>query len=145
MNPMTSRESASLVRHEKKPAATWPLPALSLVVLLVAGRCGEPPPPPKNLILISVDTLRPDFLSCYGHEPVTSPNIDLFSSFGARFTDVTSASPWTLPSHASMLTGLYPSSHGVQDHDRQLTKETLATRLLREGYQTIAYCPEFHC
>jgi len=110
---------------------------LGLSCLPLAACAGAEEPHP-NLVLISIDTLRPDFLSCYGHGRVTSPRIDGFASEGTRFNDVTSASPWTLPSHASMLTGLYPSSHGVEDHDRQLTKGTLATRLKEEGYETLA-------
>jgi len=116
------------------------LGGLGLLFLGIAslGSCGGASEPRPNLLVISIDTLRPDFLSCYGHERVTSPRIDRFAAQGVRFNDVTSASPWTLPSHASLLTGLYPSSHGVKDHDRQLTRGTLATRLKEEGYQTMA-------
>ncbi|HED66295.1 MAG TPA: hypothetical protein ENJ09_12160 [Planctomycetes bacterium] len=112
---------------------------LGLAALVMLGGCGggEKVHHP-NLVLISIDTLRPDFLGAYGHPRPTSPDIDAFAAQGVRFTDVTSASPWTLPSHASMLTGLYPSSHGVEDHDRQLTKETLGTVLKRAGFETLA-------
>jgi len=115
---------------------------LVAALVLCAGSTGcsgdAAGPTGPNVVLISIDTLRPDFLGCYGHERPTSPLLDRFAAQGTIFEDVTSASPWTLPSHASMLTGLYPSSHGVKDHDRQLTKETLATRLLDAGYETIA-------
>jgi len=65
-----------------------------------------------NVILISVDTLRADHLGIYGYEKNTSPNIDRFFSRGLVFERAYAQSPWTLPSHASMLTGLYASAHG---------------------------------
>jgi len=67
-----------------------------------------------NVILISVDTLRADRLNCYGYDKfVTSPNIDALSRDGILFENCMTNSPWTTPSHMSMLTSLYPSSHGV--------------------------------
>jgi arylsulfatase A-like enzyme len=120
-----------------RPTLRGPAAAALLGVLLAACGGGEEVRRP-NVLLISVDTLRPDFLGHYGHDRPTSPVLDRIAAEGTVFDDVTSASPWTLPSHASMLTGLYPSSHGVKNHDRQLTKETLATRLRKAGYQTLA-------
>ena len=113
--------------------------ASALCVASVLAACSsEPEAPRPNVVLISVDTLRPDFMGTFGHDRPTTPSIDRFAAQGTVFTDVTSASPWTLPSHTSMLTGLYPSSHGVKDHDRQLTKDTLATRFKKMGYETMA-------
>ncbi len=111
------------------------LAAIAGLQLGCGGRGGAPRP---NIVLISIDTLRPDFLGCYGHERPSSPSIDELAARGTLFTDVTSASPWTLPSHATMLTGLYPSHHGIVDHVFQLESETLATRLSAAGYQTMA-------
>lgn len=91
-----------------------------------------------NLMLISIDTLRADFLGCYGYERNTSPALDELAAAGARFDDAVAASPWTLPSHASMLSGLYPSRHGVLDHNFELTTPTLGTLLQAAGYQTMA-------
>ncbi len=108
---------------------------------------------PRNVILISIDTLRPDFLGCYGHERDTSPAIDRLASGGVRFTDVSSAAPWTLPSHATMFTGLYPSHHGVKSHDNRLPDRvvTLAEEFRDRGFQTFAVVntwniaePSFH-
>jgi arylsulfatase A-like enzyme len=95
---------------------------------------------PRNAILISLDTLRPDHLSCYGHERETSPTLDALAAAGVRFADVTAAAPWTLPSHASMLTGLYPSHHGVKSHETRLSQDvvTLAEEFEHAGYQTFA-------
>ncbi len=67
-------------------------------------------------ILISVDTLRADHLSCYGYKKIKTPNIDSFSKDSVLFENVVSVSPLTLPSHISMLSGLYPFEHGVRDN-----------------------------
>ena len=67
-----------------------------------------------NLVLIVMDTVRADRLSCYGHERETSPALDAFASESAtRYTNAFSTSSWTLPSHASLMTGLFPAQHGA--------------------------------
>ena len=66
----------------------------------------------KNIILISLDTLRADHLSCYGYHRLTSPNIDKIATEGTIFLNAASCSNWTLPSHMSMLTGLYSTETG---------------------------------
>lgn len=90
-------------------------------VLLVALLCGlaslsscwtsESEPPP-SVLLIVVDTLRADHLGAYGYARPTSPHIDALAESGALFEHAQSASSWTLPSMASMLTGLSPTRHG---------------------------------
>ncbi len=94
-----------------------------------------------NLIIISIDTLRPDHLGCYGYNRDTSPNIDHLAREGILFTDVVSQSPWTLPSHVSMLTSKYPSEHSVvRDSDvLDPNLSTLAGLLREEGYRTAAF------
>ena len=64
-----------------------------------------------NVILISIDALRPDHLGSYGYHRNTSPNIDGFASKSTVFKNAFSASSWTVPSHMSLFTGLYPSKH----------------------------------
>jgi arylsulfatase A-like enzyme len=66
-----------------------------------------------NIILISIDTLRADHLSCYGYERETTPSTDTLSQDSVLFTHAYSPSPSTLPSHMSMLTSLYPTNHGL--------------------------------
>jgi arylsulfatase A-like enzyme/GT2 family glycosyltransferase/SAM-dependent methyltransferase len=66
---------------------------------------------PSKIILIVIDCLRADHLGCYGYPRETSPNIDLLARESIRFKWVFSACPYTVPSHASMLTGKYPSHH----------------------------------
>src|SRR5262245_44197916 len=67
----------------------------------------------RNVVLISIDTLRADHLSCYGYERPTSPQIDAFAQRGARFERAISSSGWTVPAHMTMFTGLDPFAHGV--------------------------------
>ncbi|MCP4656288.1 MAG: sulfatase-like hydrolase/transferase [bacterium] len=67
-----------------------------------------------DIVLITIDTLRQDHLSCYGYERRTTPFIDGIAEQGAIFTNAYSTSSWTVPSMASLLTGLYPRSHGVR-------------------------------
>jgi len=116
--------------------------ALVALLGLLAGACGgeRRAARPRNAILISIDTLRPDHLGCYGHARETSPALDALAAAGVRFEDVTAAAPWTLPSHASMLTGLYPSHHGVKHHEERLPDRivTLAEEFRDHGYQTFA-------
>ena len=89
---------------------------LCLAALLVVGvGCSEPVRDRPNVILISLDTLRADRLSCYGHERETSPRLDAFAREGVLCEEAVSTSSWTLPSHWSMLTGLPISVHGVCD------------------------------
>lgn len=94
-----------------------------------------------NLILISIDTLRQDHVGAYGYERETTPNIDQLAATGLLFRNAIAQAPWTLPSHMSMLTGLYPSGHGVFSPQHRLTKDklTIAELLRNSGYRTVAF------
>ena len=94
---------------------------------------------PRNVLLISIDTLRPDHLGCYGYARPTSPALDALAARGVRCADVSAVAPWTLPSHASMLTGLYPSHHGVKSHETRLADSavTLAEEFRAHGFATL--------
>ena len=112
-----------------------------LLALSAASACGaQEGGTARNVLLISIDTLRPDHLSCYGHERETSPAIDALAKDGVLFRDVSSVCPWTLPAHVSMMTGRYPSRHGVKDENQSLSADvpTLATQLAAAGYDTKA-------
>jgi len=107
--------------------------------LALMANCARPAPPrPPNLLLIVVDTLRPDRLGCYGHTRPTSPSIDSLAEDGLRFPHAYSTASWTLPSIVSIMTGLHPAAHGVDDPTRRLSHEarTLAEILRDEGYAT---------
>jgi len=69
--------------------------------------------PPGKIVLITIDTLRADHLSCYGYERRTSPNIDSLAAGGIVCTNVFAPASWTLPSMASLFTSVYPINHGV--------------------------------
>ncbi len=92
-----------------------------------------------SVVLISIDTLRADHLPVYGYAAGATPNIDRLAREGIVFQDVYSHCPLTLPSHASMLTGLLPARHGVRDNiGFQLGEShaTLATRFRAAGWRT---------
>lgn len=95
-----------------------------------------------NVLLVSVDTLRADHLGCYGSALGATPRLDRLAAAGIRFADVSSPVPLTRPAHASLLTGLYPFEHGVQDNLLHALPEavpTLATRFRAAGYRTAAF------
>ncbi|MFH1845563.1 MAG: sulfatase, partial [bacterium] len=117
------------------------LPILLLILLLPSG-CDRPAEieRPTNVILISIDTLRADHLGCYGYPRPTSPTLDRLAAGGIVFEDVSSSAPWTLPAHASLLTGLYPNRNGMKSHDNFLPEQvsSLAELLQRAGFVTSA-------
>ena len=93
-----------------------------------------------NIILISIDTLRADHLTCYGYHKKTTPNIDRIANEGTIFLRNYSTGVWTPPGHASMLTGLYVSEHGVYGENRLSESiPTIAVKLKENGYQTAGF------
>jgi len=93
----------------------------------------------RNIILISVDTLRADHLGVYGYELPTSPAIDEFAGQAVIFEAGYATSPWTKPSHASIFSGLYPNRHGASTFRRAMADvDHFAEDLTRHGYQTAA-------
>ncbi len=98
-------------------------------------------PPVRTIVLISIDTCRPGRLGVYGNTPDVSPNIDELARSGVVFEHVEALSPWTLPSHMSMLTSLDPLAHGVRRDDNRLSGKivTLAEALHEEGFRTAAF------
>ena len=95
-----------------------------------------------NVLLITVDTLRADYLSSYGRKSISTPNIDALAARGVRFAQAFAQVPLTEPSHASILTGSYPQVHRVRDMggfvlDRNVP--TLATILDGAGWNTAAF------
>ena len=78
-----------------------------------------------NVILISIDTLRADHLGCYGYQRETSPHIDALASDGVTFLNTYASSPWTLPSHISLLTSLHGVNHQVMYEDDSMDPSIL--------------------
>jgi len=93
-----------------------------------------------NVVLISLDTLRPDHLGCYGYSRKTSPGLDRLAQDAVLFTNARCQAPWTLPSHMSLFTSMLPSHNGVEDLNEVLADDIplLAEILRKNGYLTAA-------
>ncbi|HEV2845955.1 MAG TPA: sulfatase-like hydrolase/transferase, partial [Thermoanaerobaculia bacterium] len=99
------------------------------------------PASPPNLILVTLDTTRADHLGAWGWPHARTPHLDALAARGTRFARCDTAAPITLPSHATILTGLYPPRHGVRDNGTFTLApklETVAERLAARGYDTAA-------
>ena len=108
---------------------------LSLAFFNPLGSASKP-----SILLITIDTLRADHLGCYGYKPHTSPAIDAFAKEAVLFQNAYAAVPLTLPSHATILSGVYPEKHGIRDNAHFAWKGTplLSTILQKQGYNTAA-------
>jgi len=119
--------------------------------LLFLTSCLTPAPAPAtkqasprdvNVLLITLDTLRADYLSCYGGTRVPTPNIDALAARGVRFAQAVAQVPLTTPSHASILTGAYPQVHKLRDNGGFVLDgsiPTLATLTRDAGFDTAAF------
>ncbi len=113
-----------------------------LILIALCAGCvfaQTPAPSPANVVLITIDTLRADHVSCYGYKQVKTPNIDGLAADGARFERAFAVVPVTLPSHTTILTGTYPMLSGMHDFSgNKLNPQqpTLATVLRQAGYAT---------
>ncbi len=125
--------------------------AATLVTGYAVSRLGEEPDPVSavalcpgcNVVLVSLDTLRADHLGAYGYDKPTSPHIDALAAESVIFESAISQSAWTRPAHISMLTGLYPSEHGVVTiaHQQVFPHEakSIAEVFSENGYATAAF------
>lgn len=97
---------------------------------------------PPNILFLVLDTQRADRLSCYGYPLPTSPHIDAFAADATLFNRAIAPAQWTIPSHASMFTGEYPSTHQTVQSYSILPDHipTLAERLRNGGYFTAGFC-----
>jgi len=116
--------------------------AVCLTVIMALSACGKDDRP--DILLIVIDTLAADHMSCYGYHRETTPSIDSLASSGTIWYNMQAQAPWTLPGMASILTGLTVKTHGCinREHvnyglDPELP--TLATILLEEGYRTASF------
>jgi len=124
---------------------------ISVLLCLAAGAVYffggiERAPEIRHVVLISIDTCRADYLSCYGYPRKTTPNIDKLAREAIRFEHVVSPVPITLPAHCSMLTGTIPPIHGVHENigyrlDR--SNLTLQEILRQNGFNTSAIVSSF--
>jgi arylsulfatase A-like enzyme len=104
-------------------------------------RAAAAPAGAPNVLLVMVDTLRADRLGVYGHAGAKTPSIDGLAADGVRYAHAFSQASWTRPSVATILTGLYPSSHGAVHKADVLPDrvDTLAELLVGAGYYTIGF------
>jgi arylsulfatase A-like enzyme/Tfp pilus assembly protein PilF len=99
-----------------------------------------------NVVLITIDTLRADRIGCYGYDGVETPTMDMFARRGVKFDNCTAVTPLTLPSHTSILTGTYPTFHGVRDNGGFLVPDpmlTLAELFQQQDYATSAFVASY--
>jgi choline-sulfatase len=99
-----------------------------------------------NVVLITLDTTRADHLGCYGYPYATTPNDDALARRGVLFTEAITPAPLTLPAHSSIMTGMYPTYHGVRVNGSTAlgrSQHTLAEVFSEKGYQTAAFIGAF--
>lgn len=99
----------------------------------------QPASAKPNVLFVTFDTTRVDFLSCYGYPGDTTPTVDAVAHEGVRFTTCYAPAPITLPSHASMFTGLYPFQHKIRNNGAGVLDDNAVTlsELFRDaGYRT---------
>jgi arylsulfatase A-like enzyme/Flp pilus assembly protein TadD len=97
---------------------------------------------PLNVVVVTIDTLRPDHLHCYGYPKIETPNLDGIAHSGVLFENAVTQTPLTPPSHASIFTGLNPPSHHVRNTGGFVlpsSSVTLATILQQQGWDTGAF------
>ena len=121
--------------------------AVAAILVFGPGRAwfGRSATPPRNVLLITLDTTRPDHLGCYGDAQARTPNLDGLAREGVRFARVYAPAPLTLPSHTSIMTGLYPARHDVRNNGHELSAKwpTLAAILKARGFATAAFVSSF--
>jgi len=134
-----------------------PLPVAALDQPVAARPPAAPGAP--DVILVSLDTTRADHMSTYGYTRETSPNLTALARDALNFTEARSPAEWTVPGHASMLTGMYPSRHGAhyagewnagpQIYGRKRVfpladdRVTMAEVLVARGYRTGGFVANF--
>ncbi|MFB6280780.1 MAG: sulfatase [Haloferacaceae archaeon] len=94
----------------------------------------------ENVLVVVMDTVRKDHLTPYGYDRPTTPGLDAFAGEAAVFEEAVAPAPWTLPVHASLFTGMYPSEHGADQENPYLEgATTLAETLSAAGHDTACY------
>jgi choline-sulfatase len=122
--------------------------ALSLQPLVLAA-CGRGGPAStslaRNVVIITIDTLRADHVGAYGYARARTANLDALARGGALFERAYATAPITLPSHATLMTGRYPPGHGSRDNGLRISDgvPTLAETLKARGFKTAAFVAAF--
>ena len=114
----------------------------SCTLLLLYGAAEADKTSHVNILFVTFDTTRADRIGCYGHKGIKTPNIDRLAKEGCLFEKAFTPVPITFPSHASMLTGLYPPTHGIRNNATYALSEAIVTLpelLKKQGYKTAAF------
>ncbi len=114
---------------------------MEVLVLLILVACGKAPLPPgdpetPDVVLVSVDTLRADHVGAWGYPRPTTPFLDGLAAAGLRYAHARAPAPWTLPSHATLLSGRLPARHGAVEDDLGIAAPLLAEALHARGVAT---------
>ena len=121
--------------------------AFVLVIMLSActGGGGSVKPAARNLLLVTIDTLRADHVGAYGYARSQASFVDQLAQSGATFERAYAAAPITLPSHATLMTGRYPPGHASRDNGMHVSRTvpTIATELKTHGFKTAAFVAAF--
>jgi len=121
-----------------------------ILLVLACASCSPKQPeaevdaPRPSILLVTLDTTRADSLG-FESDEVETPALDALAARGVRFSQAWTTAPMTLPAHTSILTGLYPSEHGIHENSRFLDDDRvlLAERLRDAGYSTAAFISGF--
>ncbi len=140
--------NASMRQETGIPGRSLPVFAILTILAIIPDMgCDQKPAAPAassrpNVLLVTFDTTRADYLSCYGRPGNTTPAIDAVAREGIRFANCYTPAPITLPAHASIMTGLYPFQHKLRDNGAGVLDEkavTLAELFKAAGYRTGAF------
>jgi len=129
----------------ERVARSWQLALTGLLLALLAG-CTRQNTEPPSVLLVTFDTTRADRVGAYGRDGARTPTLDRLARQGILFERAIAPTPITLPSHASILTGVYPTAHGVRDNavfvlapEARLVSEVFSER----GWRTAAFVGGF--
>ncbi len=127
-----------------KITAIWLLP-LAMTMGCQAATTSPPPSATRNLVLITIDTLRADHVGGYGYTRARTRTLDSLAAGGTLFERAYSAAPITLTSHATLMSGRYPPGHGARDNGMHVSAgvPTIATELHARGFKTGAFVAAF--
>jgi arylsulfatase A-like enzyme/Tfp pilus assembly protein PilF len=148
---MTTKFFWALLREHRGPWGLRARPRVAVLLLLTSGGCAAPAPPPaapaeaRHLVLVTIDTLRADRVGAYGYARARTPHIDGLAARGVRFDHAYATAPVTLPSHASLMTGLYPPGHGGRHNGIRVDSsvQSIARTLSAAGFATGAFVTAF--
>lgn len=128
-----------VIRYNVRTGLAAPAPSGATVAQPAAA--GSP-----DVVLVVLDTVRAQNVSAYGYARNTTPTFDRLAAEGALFLDATAPSTWSLPSHASLFTGLFPSVHGCHGEHRYLRADlpALPEIMAQNGYETFCFTANPH-